>query len=96
MVVVTPGMGTPVAVTSAATRSGRLPAPPARHHRLDGPADRSQELLLGQLDAELAEHGDLGHPPHRLGVDEQPVHVEDDRLDGGSSQAVTGDEARIF
>jgi hypothetical protein len=43
---------------------------------------------LGQLEPESAEHLDLRLAPERLGVDEQTVEVEDDRLDRKTGQGV--------
>ena len=37
--------------------------------------------MLGEVETECCEHLDFGVAPERLRVDEQPVEIEDDRLD---------------
>ena len=48
---------------------------------VDAQPHRLAHLLLGEVEAERAEHVDLGFAPEGLRVDQQAVEIEDDRGD---------------
>ena len=48
---------------------------------VDLAAPRPQTQLCVEMDPDAGEDLDLGLLPERLGIDQQTVHVEDDRLD---------------
>jgi hypothetical protein len=61
---------------------------------VDAQAHGLAHIRLGQLETEGPEDLDLRPAPERLGVDQEPVEVEDDRPDGSSAECVGGGEPR--
>ena len=64
----------------------RLAFVPVGNHFVDAQPHGAHAILPRELHAELGKDRNLGVLPQRLGVDEQPVHVEENGLDRHGAQ----------
>jgi hypothetical protein len=55
---------------------------------VDAQAHGLADVPLGETEAEGAEHLDLGGSPEWFRVDEQPIEIEDDSVDGPAAEDV--------
>jgi hypothetical protein len=58
------------------------------HGIVDAQAHGLAHVVLAQLESERSEDLDLGLAPEGLRIDQQPVEVEDDRLDPAAEECV--------